>query len=228
MTGDSQENKGIAAGNDEPRLRLKPDTPASSFFNGAWWPRSSDLAAELPALFESIADRLGDVAMVGYHCSSWTTPVPAQLQIDEVMVQLQGYLSDGPDAVMLIGRDGRRIALRVIAPGAALFVRIALRVIAPGAAEALAQDELEATSWDTGGAGQSNSKAEQVVARSVVEVAAQLALHEGHDDSERTAEIAQWCEDAAKQFATAPVQTFVPILVHHIVSNRMTTRQATP
>lgn len=68
-----------------------------------------------------------------------------------------------------------------------------------------------------------NNRAEQVVARAVTEVAAQLARHEGRADPDRTAEIARWCAEAAQQFVAAPVQTFVPILVHHIVRNRMDT-----
>jgi len=37
----------------------------------------------------------------------------------------------------------------------------------------------------------------------------------------RTAQIKRWCEEAAAQFINAPVQTFVPILVEHVVRNRM-------
>ena len=32
------------------RLRLKPRGPVTGFVDGGWWPRSRDLAAELPAL----------------------------------------------------------------------------------------------------------------------------------------------------------------------------------
>jgi hypothetical protein len=52
-------------------------------------------------------------------------------------------------------------------------------------------------------------------------VAAQLARHEGRGDPQRTAEIVRWCQEAAQQFVHAPIQAFVPILVHHIVRNRM-------
>ena len=30
------------------RLRLKPKAPRTGYVDGAWWPRSHDLAAELP------------------------------------------------------------------------------------------------------------------------------------------------------------------------------------
>ena len=57
--------------------------------------------------------------------------------------------------------------------------------------------------------------------RSLAEVADKLARHEGRHDDQRSAEIMRWCEQAAEQFVDAPVQTFVPILVEHIVRNRM-------
>ncbi len=33
-----------------PRLRLKPKAPQSGYVDGAWWPYSDDLTAELPDL----------------------------------------------------------------------------------------------------------------------------------------------------------------------------------
>ena len=60
-------------------------------------------------------------------------------------------------------------------------------------------------------------------------MAQKLAEHEGRDDEQRTAEITRWCEEAAQQFETARIQSFVPILVEHVVHNRMfQTRAANP
>lgn len=55
----------------------------------------------------------------------------------------------------------------------------------------------------------------------MADVAQRLADHEGLDDDERTAQIERWCDEAAAQFEMARVQSFVPILVEHIVHNRM-------
>jgi hypothetical protein len=55
----------------------------------------------------------------------------------------------------------------------------------------------------------------------VAEVAKKLADHEGLNQVERNAELLRWCEDAATQFDEARIQTFVPILVEHIVNNRI-------
>jgi hypothetical protein len=57
--------------------------------------------------------------------------------------------------------------------------------------------------------------------RSVADVADKLARLEGLGDGRRTAQIRRWCEETAHRFIDAPVQTFVPILVEHIVRNRM-------
>jgi hypothetical protein len=63
----------------------------------------------------------------------------------------------------------------------------------------------------------------------LADVADKLARHEGRDDDQRNAEIMRWCEDAAAQFDEARIQTFVPILVEHIVRNQMyQTRATTP
>jgi hypothetical protein len=188
-------------------LQLKPHPPASTHLDGAWWPRSTELSAELPLLIEALSDRIGAVAVVGYHRNAWT-PAPPLMQIADDPVHLEGFTSDEPATVILIGHDGRRVTLRVISPAAT---------------EVVGRRELDAAAEELGDFDSWNTRAEQVVARSVTEVAAQLARHEGRADPDRTAEIARWCEEAAQQFSNAPVQTFVPILVHHIVRNRMDT-----
>lgn len=195
-----------SAGRDaeESRLQLSPNPLTSPHLDGAWWPRSAQLTAALPGLVEDLSDQLGTVAFVGYHQDAWTQ-APPQMQIGGEDVQLQGFTSDEPATIILIGRDGRRITLRVISPGAN---------------EVVARQQLDAASEDHGDSSEGN-RARQLVARSVTEVAAQLARHEGRADPKRTAQITRWCEEAAQQFVNAPVQTFVPILVHHIVHDRM-------
>lgn len=197
----------VPAGRDaeKSRLQLKPHALASTYLDGAWWPRSTQLPDELLGLVEALSDRLGALAVVGYHLNAWTQ-APPQMQIDGQSVQLQGFTSDEPATVILIGHDGRCITLQVISPAATGII---------------ARQELDAASANFGDSPPADNRAERVIARSVTEVAAQLARHEGRSDPERTAEIAQWCEEAAQQFVDAPIQAFVPILVHHIVRNRM-------
>ncbi len=187
----------------EDRLQLKPYRSISEHIDGAWWPRSTNLVEELPDLVMAVADRLGRAVMVGYRRNGWHE-TPALADIDGHTIELLGFTSDEPSSVIVIGEDGRHITLHVIRPDAtAETARQALqRAGVPADAEVVPASSAKA-------------------ARSVADVADKLARHEGLDDERRTAQIKSWCEEAAQQFVDAPVQTFVPILVEHIVRNRM-------
>jgi hypothetical protein len=186
----------------ENRLQLN-NPSASEHTDGAWWPRSTHLADELPNLVASVFDRLGQVVIVGYHRDAWVE-TPPLTEIGGHTIELLGFTSDEPASVMLIGEDGRHLTLHVIRPDASAEV----------ARRALEEARVRA---HAGVAPASRPK----VARSVADVADKLARHEGLDDEQRTAQINRWCEESAQQFVDAPVQSFVPILVEHIVRNRM-------
>lgn len=71
------------------RLELKPTVPASAWVDGAWWPRTKDLSAELPPLLSALLERIGTVAVVGYHLNAWDHP-ERQLDIRPGTIVLQG------------------------------------------------------------------------------------------------------------------------------------------
>jgi Family of unknown function (DUF5994) len=99
---------------DRQRLSLKPDVPSTGFVDGAWWPASRDLAAELPALAAELAPRLGRIESVSYHLGAWDT-VPRRIDIDGAAVRLAGYRTQDHDTVDVIsGR--RRLTLLVVPP----------------------------------------------------------------------------------------------------------------
>ncbi len=185
------------------RLQLKPYRTASEHIDGAWWPQSANLVDELPQLVNSVSDRLGQVVMVGYRRNGWAD-TPALAEIGGHTVELLGFTSDEPTSVILIGADGRHLTLHVIRPDTG----------EEAARQALDEAGARADA-DAPPAGRA------AVARSLADVADKLAHHEGLDDEQRTAQIKRWCDEAAEQFVDAPVQTFVPILVEHIVRNRM-------
>jgi hypothetical protein len=58
-------------------LRLRPTAPTTGHVDGAWWPRSQDLAAELPALLAVPAVRLGEIQQ--RKCEEMTTPTYVSL-----------------------------------------------------------------------------------------------------------------------------------------------------
>ncbi|MEZ0353879.1 DUF5994 family protein [Mycobacterium sp. pR1184] len=191
----------MVGSNGNSRLQLTPYRAASEHLDGAWWPRSQNLVEELPDLVASVSDRLGQVVMVGYRRNGWDE-TPPLAEIAGHTIELLGFISDEPASVILIGEDGRHLTLHVIRPDTDEEV----------ARDALAKVQVPTDAAPAGRA---------TVARSVVEVADKLARHEGLDDDRRTAQIKDWCQEAAQQFVNAPVQTFVPILVEHIVLNRM-------
>ena len=99
----------------EPRLKVTPNRLTSEHLDGAWWPRSTQLSTELPALLRSLSSQLGQVVAVGYPRDAWME-APAQLDIADHPVQLIGFTSEEPASVIVIGADGHHRTLRVIAP----------------------------------------------------------------------------------------------------------------
>lgn len=182
------------------RLRMTGSRAPSEHIDGAWWPASKQLEDELPALIDAVRDRLPSVAMVAYRRDGWFAP--PHLVLDEHPVELLGFISEEPPTVILIGEDGHHLTLRVIDPDTdAQEARAALEEIPRRSAV--------------------RPQPSSPHARSVTEVAKKLAEHEGLNSGQRDAEILRWCQEASEQFADARIQTFVPILVEHIVNNRI-------
>ncbi|OXM68612.1 DUF5994 family protein [Amycolatopsis vastitatis] len=99
----------------EPRLRLKPAAPATGHVDGAWWPRTRDLAAELPALLAALAARLGRIDRVTYHLGDWPDP-PRRVTFDDSVVRLEGFRSQASGSLTVIGWNRHRTTLLVVPP----------------------------------------------------------------------------------------------------------------
>lgn len=106
---------GTATRPPTPRLRLKPKAPISGYVDGAWWPKSRDLVAELPELLEVLGVRLGRVERVTYAMAAWTPP-PRRFVVDGHRVRLEGFTSQDPLVVFVTGTTGGRIGLLVVPP----------------------------------------------------------------------------------------------------------------
>jgi hypothetical protein len=108
----------VATAEQSPRLRMKPTAPTAKdagYVDGAWWPRSRDLSAELPTLFEGLADRLGAVRRLDYNLSEWDATA-RRIDADDRSVRLGGYRFQGANTVDVTGSAGERITLLVIPP----------------------------------------------------------------------------------------------------------------
>ena len=85
------------------RVSLKPGGVPSGQVDGAWWPRSSDLPAELPALSTELRDRC-NVERISYNLGSWPK-APRRLLIEHHTVRLSGYRTNSVHTIEL--RTGR-------------------------------------------------------------------------------------------------------------------------
>jgi Family of unknown function (DUF5994) len=97
------------------RLRLKPKAPTTGYVDGAWWPRSRDLTAELPALLAVLAIRPGRIERVTYNLTMWE-PATRRLTIEGRIVRLEGFRRQHPDTVTVAGQGRQRLTLLVVPP----------------------------------------------------------------------------------------------------------------
>jgi hypothetical protein len=87
---------------DQLRLALiEPRSPRTSL-DGAWWPRSSDLSEELPALLTELHTRGIRATRVAYNPASWD-PAPRRLDADGRVVRLGWFRGLDPHLLNLTG-----------------------------------------------------------------------------------------------------------------------------
>ena len=97
------------------RLKLKPQSPsATGYVDGAWWPRSRDLARELPALLSVLSVRLGHIERICYHLTEWD-PTVRKISADGTIVRLAGYRAQRADTVDVLAAR-QRVSLLVVPP----------------------------------------------------------------------------------------------------------------
>ena len=189
------------------RLQVDLNSSVEPYLDGAWWPRSTDLPTELPALVAELSAHLGAIALVGYHRNAWDA-APDRLDLAGHPVHLVGFGSPNPPTLIVIADTGRHVTLRVVAP----------ETDSASAAQAMTAATHHAVEQHTGGPA-NNANATET--RSLDELAARLSRLPGNTDPEQAALIYRWVEEAAHQFNDARVQVFVPILVEHIVRGRL-------
>ena len=98
-----------------PRLRLKPKAPQSGYVDGAWWPHSADLTAELTDLLSVLSVRLGPIGRVIYHVGEWDRP-PAKFATGGRTVRLDGYRLQPVNTLEIVGLNQNKISLLVVSP----------------------------------------------------------------------------------------------------------------
>lgn len=101
---------------DSARISFRQPVSTSGFIDAAWWPRSLDLTAELPALLDGLWSAGRDIIRVTYNLKAWDA-APRHLQIEGRTVRLGGFATSDPTTVRLTdGWARERIDVLVLAP----------------------------------------------------------------------------------------------------------------
>ncbi|WIX82798.1 DUF5994 family protein [Amycolatopsis carbonis] len=101
---------------DGSRVRLKPLLSVTGFVDGAWWPRSTDLTAEVPELAAALAERIGPVWRVAFPSAAWTV-TGTRMVNRGMIIRLEGFRAQDPHIVHVTGSLMRRLTLLVVPAG---------------------------------------------------------------------------------------------------------------
>ncbi|MER6343517.1 DUF5994 family protein [Streptomyces sp. NPDC001595] len=98
-------------------LRLETIASREGVLDGAWWPRSRDIAAELPALLSALIPHIGPVTRVGLDTAAWED-LPTRLVVDDQVVHIDSFpVGDG--TVLITRGDQDIFSLLVVPPDTA-------------------------------------------------------------------------------------------------------------
>ncbi|MGW2567455.1 DUF5994 family protein [Streptomyces sp. NPDC001537] len=95
-------------------LRLETSASHEGILDGAWWPRSRDIGAELPALLSALTEHLGPVTRVGLDATAWEG-LPTRIVVSDHVVHVDSFpVSD--DTVLITRSEGDLFSLLVVPP----------------------------------------------------------------------------------------------------------------
>ncbi|ROR00329.1 hypothetical protein EDE04_6891 [Streptomyces sp. 2132.2] len=97
------------------RLSLTPKTTLAGQLDGAWWPHSRDLAAELPPLAAALAEPWGRITRVTVNPTHWPV-VPRMVAVDGRTLHVGWFTEQDPDKLILLSYAIGRWDLLVIPP----------------------------------------------------------------------------------------------------------------
>ncbi|MFD9041631.1 DUF5994 family protein [Streptomyces bottropensis] len=97
-----------------PVVRLETTHDRRGVLDGAWWPRSRDISAELPALITALTEYLGPITRVGLDAGAWGA-LPTRLVVEDRGVRIDSF-PVGDDTVMVTRGDQDHFSLLVVPP----------------------------------------------------------------------------------------------------------------
>ncbi|MFF4189244.1 DUF5994 family protein [Streptomyces sp. NPDC001691] len=98
------------------RLRLAPHGGMPRAIDGAWWPRSYDLLAELPRLLAGLPRAWGQITSVTVNGATWSA-VPGRMLVSNQVVRLHRTLTaSAAHTIVLLAPGQGRWDLTVVPP----------------------------------------------------------------------------------------------------------------
>ncbi|MFV0134725.1 DUF5994 family protein [Streptomyces sp. HMX87] len=98
------------------RLRLAPHSALPRRLDGAWWPRSHDLLAELPRLLAELPPSWGQITSVTVNGAAWSAAPDRMLVRDQVVRLHEATALHAPNTVVLLAPGQGRRDLLVVPP----------------------------------------------------------------------------------------------------------------
>jgi hypothetical protein len=107
----------VAALPDDPaRISFRQPVSTAGCIDAAWWPRSLDLAAELPQLLDVLWTAGREISRVTYSIAGWD-PAPRQISVEGRTVRLGGFADSDVLTIRLTDAwRTDRVDILVIAP----------------------------------------------------------------------------------------------------------------
>lgn len=100
-----------------PRLALAPVGSVSALLDGAWWPRSRDLHAELPELADVLDPLWGRITRITVNPAQWPV-VPRKVTVAGHVVKVGWFRAEqDPHELLLLSYRVGRWNLLVVPPG---------------------------------------------------------------------------------------------------------------
>ncbi|MFD4554216.1 DUF5994 family protein [Streptomyces sp. NPDC058469] len=99
------------------RMSLAPLGSEPALLDGAWWPRSRDLGAELPALVAVLDSLWGRITRVTVNPTHWPAAFPRKVPVDGHIVKVGWFLGEqDPHQLLLLSYRTSRWDLLVVPP----------------------------------------------------------------------------------------------------------------
>ncbi|MFD8918347.1 DUF5994 family protein [Streptomyces sp. NPDC059569] len=132
------------------RLTLAPGAHGTGAFDGVWWPRSRDLARELPALAVAMDLPWGRITNVLVNPTHWAA-VPRKVQLPDRMLHVGWFAEQDPHKLILRSYSTGRWDLLVIPPETSPAMAARLMARAAGPDSVLSASALIATERERDG-----------------------------------------------------------------------------